>query len=291
MKTLMWVVGVMALGMTLNASEVQLVGATGSEYRSGDGSMSMRLPVGWRGSETAAGGVPIQILQPADGAEDRILVGTGPLTVSTIQELAALSAQVVTEQLLPGTRLIAQPKYLQTSAGPAVELRYELVTNGSSWFHLVVMMKDQRYLAVLGGAPAARAAAIEQQSRAILESVRFSAPLAAAGMPGRSAGASSPQLVGHWTWYHRTAPGSTTTGSTSKELWIYPNGRYQYTATTYVPDMPPGIDPTTTITGSYQLQGNRLTARADNGQSAMFTVEIVEGGKGLRIDGELWIRE
>ena len=42
--------------------------------------------------------------------------------------------------------------------------------------------------------------------------------------------------------------------------------------------------------GRYQLQGNRLIARADNGRQAMLAVEIVDA-KRMKLDGELYIRE
>ena len=71
---------------------------------------------------------------------------------------------------------------------------------------------------------------------------------------------------------------------------FYPNGRYEYTATTYMPDMPPGIDPTSRVSGIYQLKGNVLVASADNGQQATYTLELVPGG-GLKINGQLFIRE
>lgn len=57
-----------------------------------------------------------------------------------------------------------------------------------------------------------------------------------------------------------------------------------------MPDMPPGIDPTTHIAGTYQLNGNILIARSDAGQQATYTLELVPGG-GLKINGELFIRE
>src|SRR5262245_49654974 len=134
------VIGVLLFSATVGAAEPQIGPAVNVAYRSPDGSLSLRLPNGWRGSETALGGVPIQVLQPASGADDRILVGTGPLTVSSMQELASLSVQVVTGQLLPGTRLSAEPRYVQTSLGPAVELHYDL-SGQSAWFHMVVMLK------------------------------------------------------------------------------------------------------------------------------------------------------
>jgi hypothetical protein len=81
-----------------------------------------------------------------------------------------------------------------------------------------------------------------------------------------------------------------TGGSVNKQVVFYPNGRFEYTATTYMPDMLPGIDPTTRTSGTCQLSGNILTARADNDQQATYTLESVSGG-GLRINGELFVRE
>jgi hypothetical protein len=76
----------------------------------------------------------------------------------------------------------------------------------------------------------------------------------------------------------------------SKQIVFYQNGRYEYQAVTYIPDMPSDIDPTTRVSGTYQINGNILLARADNGQQATFTLELVPGG-GLKIGGELFIRE
>lgn len=281
----------MAIGIG-SIGAAQTTTQAGTEYKAPDGSLSLRVPAGWRASTIAMNGTPVHVLQPADGGEDRILVVAGPVEVNSIQELAAQTAQVVTLQLLPGSRVTSQPKFVESTGGPTAELSYELAGQ-SVWWQAVVMQKDRRFISVLGGARRERAAAMEQQSRAVFGSVRLTAaPAGAAPATGAGNAQLAQLLIGHWTWYHRTDNGGgRLSGSTSRELWFYPNGRYQYTATTYVPDMPPGIDPTTTVTGTYQLSGNRITARADNGQVQTFTIEIVDGGKGFKLDGELYIRE
>jgi hypothetical protein len=99
-------------------------------------------------------------------------------------------------------------------------------------------------------------------------------------------------IVGHWTWYHRTdnARGRFAAG-TSREIWIFANGQFKYSSTVYIPNMPPSIDPTRTITGTYRLRGNMIFARSDNGEQATYTLELVNGGKGIRVNGELYIRD
>ena len=234
---------------------------------------------------------PVQVLQPDNGGEERMIVGTGPAAASSIQELALQTIQLVTLQLLPGARVLSEPRFVPTAGAPVAELSYRGPDGQSFWWQ-AVMLKDSQYVTVLAGAPPERAAMIEQQSRTVFGSIRLRQGQKTGGPAGQPAGQLARLIIGHWTWYHRTSnAGGGTAGSTSKEIWIYPNGRYQYTAVTYVPNMPTGIDPTTTITGSYRLEGNRLMARADSGQQATFTVEIVDGGKGMKIDGELYIRE
>jgi hypothetical protein len=53
--------------------------------------------------------------------------------------------------------------------------------------------------------------------------------------------------IGKWTYYSRSG---NTGGSVNKQIIFYPNGRFEYTATTFMPDMPPGIDPTTRFSGT-----------------------------------------
>jgi hypothetical protein len=279
------------LALAHGSAAAQTGAMAGTSYDAPDGSLSLRVPQGWRATSNTIGASPVQVLQPEDGGDERMIVGTGPATANSIQELALQTMQLVTQQLLPGAQVASQPRFGQTAGAPVAELSYRGPDGQSFWWQ-AVMLKDSQYITVLAGARSERAAMIEQQSRAVFGSIRLRQGQKAAGPAGQANGQLANLIVGHWTWYHRTAnAGGSTAGSTSREMWIYPNGRYQYTAVTYVPNMPSGIDPTTTITGTYQVQGNRLIARADNGQQATFTIEIVDGGKGMKIDGELYIRE
>jgi hypothetical protein len=262
--------------------------ASAETYRAPDGSLSLQVPAGWRAAPNTIGTTPVQVLQPANGGDERMIVGVGPATANSIQELAQQTVQLVTTQLLPGSRLAGQPKFVQ---GGVAEISYVGPGGQSSWWQ-AVSLKNNQYVTILAGARPAGAAAIEQQSRVVFASIKLETAPASSTGRGTSSGQLAQMIVGHWTWYHKTDNGGGgTMASTSKEIWIYANGRYQYVASTYVPNMPPGVDPTTTVTGSYQLQGNRLIGRGDNGQQATFTIEMVEGGKGMKIDGELYIRE
>ncbi len=58
------------------------------------------------------------------------------------------------------------------------------------------------------------------------------------------------RLTCQWTYYRRS---DLTKGAVSKQIAFSANGRFEYTATTYIPDMSPGIDPTTLVTGTYRL--------------------------------------
>jgi len=268
-------------------SAISISFAAAETYRASDGSLTLQVPQGWQASPNTIGTTPVHVLQPSNGGDERMIVGVGPATANSIQELAQQTVQLVTMQLLPGSRITSQPKFVQ---GGVAEISYSGPGGQSAWWQ-AVMLKDRQYVTVLAGARAAGAAMIEQQSRAVFASIKL-----ASGRPTQSKAAPSGQLaqmiVGHWTWSHRTDNGAGGNAAyTSREIWIYPNGRYQYVASTYVPNLPTGVDPTTTVTGTYQLQGNRLMGRADNGQQAIFTIEMVEGGKGMKIDGELYIRE
>jgi hypothetical protein len=279
------------LALACGSAAAQTGATAGTSYDAPDGSLSLRVPQGWRATASTIGTLPVQVLQPDGGGEERMIVGTGPATTNSIQELALQTLQLVTQQLLPGARVASQPKFVRTASAPVAELSYRGPDGQSFWWQ-AVMLKDSQYITVLAGARPDRAAMIEQQSREVFGSIRVRQGQKTGAPAGQPNGRLANLIVGHWTWYHRTENASgSTAASTNKEIWIYPNGRYQYTAVTYVPNMPSGIDPTTTITGSYEVQGNRLVARADNGQQAMFTVEIVDGGKGMKLDGELYIRE
>ena len=250
------------------------------EYRAPDGSLTCRIPRGWRGRSTSIGGTAVQVLEPEDGGEERILVSATPATANSLQELAQQAITLVTQQLLPGFRVAAMPRFTQLDDSQIAEITYAGMAGSgqSTWWHGLIL-REGMALGVLGGARADRAPVVEQLCRDVLRSLR----------PGKAVQnpALASAILGKWTFYDRS---SLTRGSSSKQIVFYPNGRYEYTATTYMPDMPPGIDPTSRVSGIYQLKGNVLVASADNGQQATYTLELVPGG-GLKINGQLFIRE
>jgi len=254
--------------------------ATGTDFQAPDGSFTCRIPSGWKARSASIGGTTVHVLEPNDGGEERILVSAVPATANSLQELAQQAIALVTQQLLPGYVVAATPKFTQQGESQVVEITYMGMTGmgKASWWH-GLMLKDRIALGVLGGAREDRAQIIGQQCRDVLRSLR------PGKVPENTALAAA--IIGKWTFYSRSGQ---TRGSVSKEVVFYPNGRFEYTAATYLPDMPPDIDPTTRSSGTYQLTGNILIARSDNGQQATFTLELVPGG-GLKINGELFIRE
>jgi len=253
---------------------------SGSEFRAPDGSFTCPVPAGWQVQTVPIGGTPVYVFQPADGGDDRIIVASGPATAANIQDLAQQTVVFVCQQLLPGVQPAGTPSFGQIGGIPSAEITYKGTTAAGpvAWWQ-AVMLKDQTYFTVLGGARAERSALVEKQCRTIFSGIR----------PGQARPKAdlSAAIIGRWTYYNRS---SVTSGSSSKQITFYPNGRFEYTATTYMPDLPTDIDPTTRTGGQYRLNGNTLVVQLDNGQSATYTLELVQGG-GLKINGELFIRE
>jgi len=255
--------------------------AAGIEYRASDGSFTCRIPNGWKARATDIGGTAVQVLEPEKGGEERILVSALPSSEGDIQELVQQAIPLVTQQLLPGLRLAAMPRFPQEGDLQIAEIRYVgMAASGGqvSWWH-GLMLKDGIALGVLGGAREDRAQMVEQLCRDVLQSMR------PAKVQANTTIAAA--IIGRWSYYSRSGA---TGGSLNKQVVFYPNGRFEYTATTYMPNLPTDIDPTTRTSGTYQLNGSILTSRTDNGQQATYTLESVSGG-GLRINGELFVRE
>jgi len=254
--------------------------ASGSEFRAEDGLFTCRIPGGWKVRPANIGGTTVQVLEPEKGGDERILVTAVPSTVSSLQELTQQAITLVTQQLLPGSRVAEMPKFTQQGDMQVAEIRYVVMTGAgqATWWH-GLMLKDGIALGVLGGARSDRAQAVEQQCRDVLYSM---CPGKVQANPALAAA-----IIGQWSYYSRSG---LTKGSVHKQIAFWPNGRFDYTATTYIPDMPPDINPTTKFSGTYQLNGNILIGRADNGQQANYTLELVQGG-GLKINGELFIRD
>jgi hypothetical protein len=270
----------LALGLASLAAGVLPAPQAGKDFEAPDRSLSCLVPAGWRARTSAIGGTAVHVLEPEGGGEERILVSTGLATASTIQELAQQTIALVTQQLMPGLQAAAPPVFTKASGFPAAELSYRGVTVAGPvvWWQGVVL-KDKQYATVLGGARSERAQAVEKECRAVFGSIKIA--------PVKENAQLAQVIVGRWTWFNRSNNSGV---STSKQVSFYANGRFDYNASTFVPNLPSGVDPTTQASGTFRIQGNTLLAQFDNGQQATFTLELVPGG-GLKINGELFIRE
>jgi hypothetical protein len=266
------------LGLYL-AAAVQGSGP-GQEFRAPDGSFSCPVPAGWKVQTTTLGGSPVHVFEPPGGGEDRILVTSGPAPVGSIQEFAQIAMAFVCQQLLPGVQPAGPPNFTQVGGLPAVEISYkgQSAAGPVSWWQ-GILIKDRTYFAVLGGARSERAVSVEKESRAILGGLRPSEAPASSDLAA--------SIIGSWSFYDRSG---VTGGASNKQITFYPNGRFEYTATTYMPNLPVDVDPTTRAAGNYRLNGNMLVVQLDSGQTATYTLQLVPGG-GLSINGEMFIRE
>ncbi len=259
-----------------------------TEFQAPDGSFVCRVPPGWRTRSTATGATPLYIFEPEGGGEERILVATGAVTVSDIQQLADQTITFVTQQLLPGLRVASRPVFTQIGGNSVAEISYSGVagTGQVIWWQ-GVMLKGGTYYTVLGGARAQQAQAMEKQSRTVFGSIRPGQTQGQTAGQGQASSQLARYVIGRWTWFNRQRESQV---STSKQITFYPNGRYDYIASTFVPNAPTGVDPTTQVSGSYKLNGNTLMAQSDRGDQGNFTLEMVPPN-GLKISGDLFIRE
>src|SRR5258708_4035591 len=181
-----------------------------------------------------------------EGGEERILVNSGPATANSIQELAQQAAQLVTQQLLAGFRVASNPDYSQIDGVPMVEITYTgTVGNGgqATWVH-VLTLRDKQFLSVLGRGPSAQAPMVRQQTQGVFRGARM-------GQMQQNTQLAQ-AIVGWWTWFHRTELPRRSEGgvSTTKQIAFAPNGRFEYVASTYMKDIPTGVDPTTRASGT-----------------------------------------
>lgn len=249
--------------------------AAGGEYAAADGTFRCRIPMGWTERASSIGTAPIHLMEFA-GSEDKILIGVSPSGSSGLNELGQQAVQL-TMQLVPGLSLSGQPRRVRNGDAAALEMTY----SGAIQAWQMVTIREGQAAGVTGLARPHSSARTMEAAREVAASLQ----LAAAVRPDNSN--LSRMAVGRWTWSHATDR----VGSTSRQLTLFPNGRYQYQATTFIANMPADIDPTTTVTGTYRVQGNQLIGRTDRGEQAQFTIQMVENGKGMRINGELYIRE
>ena len=215
------------------------------------------------------------MLSPAGGGEERILISVSPSTTADVAQLTQY-AVAVTVQAFPALRPDGPPR----AAGAAHEVRY--TGNGAVAWQSIALRQGQA-VGVTAIARPDRMPAAEQAARGVAASLRV-----IAGESGGESAGLARVIVGRWTWSHQTWK----TGSVSRVVTFFPNGRFELQAATMMSvDVPVDVDPTTRVTGAYRVSGNTVFVRADNGQTTQYAVQVVEGGRGLKVNGDLYIRE
>lgn len=264
---------------------------SGREFQAPDGSFAATLPAGWRARPANPALPSLHAFEPENGGEERILIGAGPSTAGSIQELMQEGVQVVM-QLVPGLQPAGQPSYGQIGGAPSAEVRYRGTTGQgvelASWHG--ILLKDRFYFAVLSLARAEQAGAAEQAARSMYQSMR------PARVPENMQLARA--IVGRWTFSQGSQSGAGSNRSNafvSRQITFAVDGRFEYVGGVYVDtSLPGGGGGTggrdTRYSGTYQIFGNQLRARFDQGGEQVFTLELVQGG-GLKLNGDLYIRE
>jgi len=264
------------------APAAPLPDAAGANYEAQDRSISFRIPAGWKAGTPINQGVILHVIERQGGPE-KIFVATGMATVNSLPELTRQSIQLVTQQILPGVQVAGVPRTLQFGGANVAEINYKGVAGAGgevSWWHLV-SLQGNRYIGVMGGGQAAQSSLVQEHCQAVFRSVRLGKVTENASL--------ARAIVGHWTFYER---GRVTGGSSSKEITFYPNGRYEYKAAAYVPnvDLPVDVNPITEMRGTYRVEGNTIYYQPDGGAPGTFTIELLQGGQALNIGGQIFLR-
>jgi hypothetical protein len=251
----------------------------GSMFQSQDHSVSFPTPAGWTVRTLDAGGMPLYVLD-REGGQERILVASGA-AAGSIQEIAQQGMQLVTQQM-PALRPVSAPRFSQINGAPLATISYAGNAQGTEvkGVHLITLQNGQ-YFGALGLADTNNSQMVQDACQAIVGGARLSRVQQSRG-PGNVAG-----LVGSWIYYKSSQMGC----STDRNLTIYANGRYEYTTSAYCPNIAPGIDPTSHISGTYTVSGNTIVGRTDNGQTETFTYQLLQGGQILQIGSDQYFRK
>jgi len=257
----------------------------GSMFESQDHSVAFPTPAGWTVRTADGNGASYYVLD-RNGGQERILVANGPATAGSIQELAQQGVQFVTQQM-PALQPDSTPRFSQVHGAPLATISYIGNAQGMQVhaLHLITLQNGQ-YLGVLGFGDSNNSRMIQDACQTIVSGARLMRARESEG-PGNAAA-----LVGNWEWYKSTVvSGATTRCSTEKHLGIYANGRYEYMASTYCPNMPTDIDPTTRISGTYSVSGSTIIGHTDDGRTATYTFRLLQGGQILEIGGDQYLRK
>jgi hypothetical protein len=256
--------------------------AAAEEYRSPDGAFTLQIPQGWRARNSTVNGQSMTTLEPTSeptsGAQARILVAAGVAQARSIQELSQQAAQI-SASLLPGLTWDGQPK-LQTQRA---EQSYRH-PRFSVWN--AMRLEGEFYFAVLA------IAAPETLARTLFEGATFKAVPRNTNLERL--------LIGRWqNSDNRTNRSGVRDKSMYMSNWsvaFAPNLRFESLKESFFDtqsDVYGGgnVGASDRRSGSYRIFGSTLIADFDGGARQLFTIELYPNGQGLKLNGNLFLRQ
>jgi hypothetical protein len=250
-----------------------------SEFVSPDGSYRFAIPEGWRARYSPL----MTVVEPVDGAAERILVGSGISAARSIQELAQ-QAVGISNTILPGLRVTAGPSF----SGAAAEQEY---ANGMFVAWNGMQLQGEVYFAVMAVGRPEKLAELQGRGRAILQNARFQAP------PRNTA--AEQQVLGRWELsnYKSTRTGVRDSSSFSSNWTVVflPGNRFQSTQQSHFDTNTAvygggNVGASQAATGSYRIYGNSLVADIDGMGRQIFAMEP-HTRDGLKLNGMLFLRQ
>ncbi|MBL8240585.1 MAG: hypothetical protein JNM66_24415 [Bryobacterales bacterium] len=263
-----------------------------AEYTAPDNSFTLAVPAGWRVRVAplngALAGQHLTVIEPANGGEERIVVGAGVAMAANIQELSQQAAALA-GQYLPGARLLAAPVFARHAGLPMVEQEYQTYMQ-TAWNG--VLLKGEFYFGVMAIARPAQREFIQRKGREILQSARFNGLLRNLQLERLVAG----------SWINSDNR-TRNTGVRDKLMYMSswtvafsPDGRFRSVKESFVDTSSEvyaggNVGAANTATGRYRVYGNTLVAEFDGGGRQLFSLDVYPNGNGINVNGQLFTRQ
>jgi hypothetical protein len=234
------------------------------EFVSPDGAYRFPVPEGWRARHSPL----MTVVEPVDGAPERVLVGSGIAAARTIQELAR-QAVGISAGMLPGLRVTTGPAF----AGASAEQEY---ANGIYVAWNGMQLQGEVYFAVLAVGRPEKLAELQGRGRTILRNGKFAAP------PRNMA--AEQQVMGSWelSTYKNTRTGvrDSSSYSSNSTVVFLPGNRFRSNSQSFFSSNSEtqgggSVGAGNEATGSYRIFGGTLVADIDGMGRQLFTIEPV----------------
>lgn len=263
-------------------------GLTAADYAAPDGSFRMPVPDGWRVRTAPVAGQTMTIVEPANGGEERFMVGSGIAQATNIQELTQ-QAFSLAAQFLPGAMLSAAPKFSTIAGVPAAEQEYRNMQL-EAWNGM--LLRDGVYFAVMGVATPGKLETLRARGRQLLGSGQFQGP-----PPNPRAEAA---LQGQWVLSdnrtHNSGVRDKLMYMSNWTLTFLPGNRFQSFKESFVDTSTAtygggSTDAAARHTGRYRVFGQTLVADVDGVGRQIYALEFYPNGAGVKVNGQLFLRQ